>query len=621
MELSVQYTPGETIEPENQLGEITFNPAPDSDGIITITEGRSVSISCPNATYIGYTNSNDSNDYGYERASSFTYTPTGDVTEFYVYAGDDTDGYKDATVMIIVEKPVVYDAYEYTLVTSASEITDGGKYVFVGGSDSAPYVSTTIEKLGDKYRTFISAIADGVSISEGELGKAGSVIKVVPSKNDDYAGATNMVFAKDNDKYSVKFSDDNMYLNTGNSNTECTKSATAESFTISVNNDNTLNFANSSNQMYFNNQSPRFKFYGASQGDAYLYKLTNVIVNKPSYSTEELEDYDNKEYIDGMFITLEASNDCTIYATTNGDAPTAANNELEDDMLMIEGGNVDLRAIAVKANGAKSEELNVSFKQFFPSDYSDTHIAYSAAEGFTPDMIRNAGSTGSTGRGTMLCIETEPGAKENAKDTYSTTYVLSSPDAANSRINAVKAARRADGKIYIEKNSTDHGHQEFYIGTDNNEGYYFWCMKEGKLLVLATEIGTPNLFLESIAEATANGHEYICTFETATAANAHHRSISSNKETSPVTISFKGEKIAHGVDNGNYHFTSSSTGSSSIRLYAGENSNTTAIDSITSESDSNAGIEYYNLQGNRVAEPANGIYIRRQGNTAVKVAL
>lgn len=33
----------------------------------------------------------------------------------------------------------------------------------------------------------------------------------------------------------------------------------------------------------------------------------------------------------------------------------------------------------------------------------------------------------------------------------------------------------------------------------------------------------------------------------------------------------------------------------------------------------NAPVEYYNLQGIRVAEPANGLYIRRQGNTATKV--
>ena len=35
--------------------------------------------------------------------------------------------------------------------------------------------------------------------------------------------------------------------------------------------------------------------------------------------------------------------------------------------------------------------------------------------------------------------------------------------------------------------------------------------------------------------------------------------------------------------------------------------------------DANAPVEFYNLQGVRVDEPANGIFIRRQGNKAVKV--
>ena len=35
--------------------------------------------------------------------------------------------------------------------------------------------------------------------------------------------------------------------------------------------------------------------------------------------------------------------------------------------------------------------------------------------------------------------------------------------------------------------------------------------------------------------------------------------------------------------------------------------------------DENAPVEYYNLQGIRVANPENGLYIRRQGNKATKV--
>lgn len=43
-----------------------------------------------------------------------------------------------------------------------------------------------------------------------------------------------------------------------------------------------------------------------------------------------------------------------------------------------------------------------------------------------------------------------------------------------------------------------------------------------------------------------------------------------------------------------------------------------AVSDITAD-DSNAPVEYYNLQGVRVDNPANGLYIRRQGNTVTKV--
>lgn len=37
--------------------------------------------------------------------------------------------------------------------------------------------------------------------------------------------------------------------------------------------------------------------------------------------------------------------------------------------------------------------------------------------------------------------------------------------------------------------------------------------------------------------------------------------------------------------------------------------------------DENAPVEYYNLQGLRVLNPENGIYIRRQGSKVTKVII
>lgn len=46
---------------------------------------------------------------------------------------------------------------------------------------------------------------------------------------------------------------------------------------------------------------------------------------------------------------------------------------------------------------------------------------------------------------------------------------------------------------------------------------------------------------------------------------------------------------------------------------------TTSIESIAVDADSNAPVEYYNMQGIRVANPENGIFIRRQGSEVSKV--
>jgi hypothetical protein len=43
------------------------------------------------------------------------------------------------------------------------------------------------------------------------------------------------------------------------------------------------------------------------------------------------------------------------------------------------------------------------------------------------------------------------------------------------------------------------------------------------------------------------------------------------------------------------------------------------VSTVVVDDNSNAPVEYFNLQGVRVANPENGLYIRRQGNKATKV--
>ena len=47
----------------------------------------------------------------------------------------------------------------------------------------------------------------------------------------------------------------------------------------------------------------------------------------------------------------------------------------------------------------------------------------------------------------------------------------------------------------------------------------------------------------------------------------------------------------------------------------------TGIEEVVEEVDIEAPVEYYNLQGVRVMNPNNGLYIKRQGNKVTKVIL
>ncbi len=57
-----------------------------------------------------------------------------------------------------------------------------------------------------------------------------------------------------------------------------------------------------------------------------------------------------------------------------------------------------------------------------------------------------------------------------------------------------------------------------------------------------------------------------------------------------------------------------------LKVFGGNWTVISGVESVDADN-ADAEVEYYNLQGIRVAEPANGIYIRRQGNASSKVIL
>ena len=57
-------------------------------------------------------------------------------------------------------------------------------------------------------------------------------------------------------------------------------------------------------------------------------------------------------------------------------------------------------------------------------------------------------------------------------------------------------------------------------------------------------------------------------------------------------------------------------------IYLDSNDVVTGIDGINlDENDADAPVGFYNLQGQRVVNPSNGIYIRRHGSNVTKVRI
>ena len=81
-----------------------------------------------------------------------------------------------------------------------------------------------------------------------------------------------------------------------------------------------------------------------------------------------------------------------------------------------------------------------------------------------------------------------------------------------------------------------------------------------------------------------------------------------------ITNTEKINVIAYLIDKSNYKVVNA-------YMIKSEDIKQSGVEEIGVNTDNNAPVEYYNLQGVRVENPSNGIYIRRQGSSVTKVAI
>lgn len=169
-------------------------------------------------------------------------------------------------------------------------------------------------------------------------------------------------------------------------------------------------------------------------------------------------------------------------------------------------------------------------------------------------------------------------------------------------------------------------------------GYEFTAV-EGGLAVALTKPGVPALAIDEATKTVTVTAEEGCTVwyqvsDNPAAAAMQAFSVLTAEETATIeaddTWTNSGlQEYTVTVENGkNYAFaavpagmTPSMTHSDATGVSVSATGVITGVEDVEADADINAPVEYFNLQGQPVANPSNGIYIRRQGSKVAKVII
>lgn len=330
---------------------ISISPTKD-DNKYYVSDAPTVSISYPTSATSMTVNVNGTEEIvTAEWSEQFTEVGT------YTIVASATDGTStmDATPLSFsIEADPVVESKQYKLVTSATELEIGAKYLIASGSSGTAYAMSSVQDNNNRKGVSIEIVDKVISITS-ETVSAFTLQEGMVSGQYSFYDELNAGY---------------LYAASSSSNHLKTQSTLNEngSATIEISSGGVASIifqgSNTHNIMRWNSQSSLFACYASGQKDVYLYKEVMGEVVETT-STPVITPADGTEFDEsGLTVYITAEEGAAIYYTIDETEPDAESNVYDAVTgISINGTNdVTLKAIAIAANKEASAVATASFK-------------------------------------------------------------------------------------------------------------------------------------------------------------------------------------------------------------------------------------------------------------------
>lgn len=462
--------------------------------------------------------------------------------------------------------------------------------------------------------------------------------------------------------YAIQFATDNYLSCSSIANNNLGTASTLSDIcdlTISVSNgvstlNPTKNSNNGSNKIQYNPSAPRFSNYkGGTQKDGTLYKKvtggqTDPVAPGYKWMLGDQEVEDATVTIganDNIFPTLYNPNGVTVTYSIEADAEVASIDATTGAITLINEGIAMVHAKSEATTkylaGEATYMLTVNPKAVETKCATPT---FSIPSGYVTKGTEVTVSCATSGAKLMLTVNNE--SIEWTEGDYVLTINENTEIKAHAELPGLESSDIAEASYLIKEQGDDpvEGTATFKASGATFEGdcVSFANNASGKLgdtqfvsgpITLAITMDSPS---NEIYDAGGHVRWYAKNFITLTPSKNYKitevyvHTVSNSKGNFNATVNNENAGTVSGTGEGASN-PITWTGSVTAPLLLTPNAqirfsymtvkyaeDTSGIEDVT-DADENAPVEYYNLQGIRVNNPENGIYIRRQGNTVTKV--